>query len=235
MNTLAERRREAVRPFFEKDQPEYLAAIATGLSVAQVERHYEALLDEVGGKTPDYHLATGTNDRKPAGSGPSASPFDTPKSQAGRRKTTDPQRKGGNTDPALFAPCGTVAAYRRHKRRGEPACDACLEANRAAQKTAPHGTSAAYERHRRHGEDPCEPCVEAARETWRKKDAARRADPPSSPVTDRTPVCGTYNGWSRHNRRKESACGPCTEARREYRRKLSTAAQAAAQDREDQD
>ena len=29
-----------------------------------------------------------------------------------------------------LAPCGTSAAYRRHRRRGEPACPACLEAER---------------------------------------------------------------------------------------------------------
>ena len=27
-------------------------------------------------------------------------------------------------------PCGTPAAYKRHKRRGEPACDPCRDANR---------------------------------------------------------------------------------------------------------
>lgn len=31
--------------------------------------------------------------------------------------------------PAGLAPCGTVAAYARHRRRGEDACDACREAN----------------------------------------------------------------------------------------------------------
>lgn len=29
-----------------------------------------------------------------------------------------------------LAPCGTDAAYRRHLRRGEPACEACLQAAR---------------------------------------------------------------------------------------------------------
>ena len=27
-------------------------------------------------------------------------------------------------------PCGTLAAYKRHQRRGEPACEACRLANR---------------------------------------------------------------------------------------------------------
>jgi hypothetical protein len=29
-----------------------------------------------------------------------------------------------------LAPCGTSAAARRHRRRGEPACEACLQAER---------------------------------------------------------------------------------------------------------
>lgn len=29
-----------------------------------------------------------------------------------------------------LAPCGTLAAYRRHKRRGEPVCEACAAVNR---------------------------------------------------------------------------------------------------------
>ena len=28
-------------------------------------------------------------------------------------------------------PCGTVAAYRRHRRNGQPPCSACLAANAA--------------------------------------------------------------------------------------------------------
>ena len=30
-----------------------------------------------------------------------------------------------------LSPCGTLAAYRRHKRSGEPVCEACAEANRS--------------------------------------------------------------------------------------------------------
>ena len=29
-----------------------------------------------------------------------------------------------------FQPCGTPAAYKRHRRNGEPACEKCLAANR---------------------------------------------------------------------------------------------------------
>lgn len=30
-----------------------------------------------------------------------------------------------------LSPCGTIAAYRRHKRANEPVCDLCAEANRS--------------------------------------------------------------------------------------------------------
>ena len=30
----------------------------------------------------------------------------------------------------ILKPCGTVAAYKRHRRRGEMACPACAEASR---------------------------------------------------------------------------------------------------------
>lgn len=33
--------------------------------------------------------------------------------------------------PVATQPCGTYAAYQRHKRRGEKACRACLDANNA--------------------------------------------------------------------------------------------------------
>lgn len=79
-------------------------------------------------------------------------------------------------------PCGTMAAYRRHKYYGEPACDPCQEAireyerkryatgKRYVRKTADPkcGTVAGYHRHRREGENTCEPCREANREYQRK-------------------------------------------------------------------
>jgi len=33
-----------------------------------------------------------------------------------------------------LAPCGTVAAWQRHRKLGEPACEACSEANAAASR-----------------------------------------------------------------------------------------------------
>ena len=53
--------------------------------------------------------------------------------------TADQQRrwrasKGARTGapgPAPSAPCGTVSAYKRHKRNGEPVDDACRQAYNA--------------------------------------------------------------------------------------------------------
>ena len=36
--------------------------------------------------------------------------------------------------PGEMQPCGTVAAYRRHRRRGEKPCDACREAENARSR-----------------------------------------------------------------------------------------------------
>lgn len=68
-------------------------------------------------------------------------------------------------------PCGTYAAYMRHKKAGEPTCQPCRDANAARQrgyrktatgprKLAPCGTEAARQRHRRRGET-CHTCDDA--------------------------------------------------------------------------
>lgn len=43
-------------------------------------------------------------------------------------------RVGQGPGPAPSQPCGTLAAYRRHTRRGEPIDDACRLAYNAAQR-----------------------------------------------------------------------------------------------------
>lgn len=74
-------------------------------------------------------------------------------------------------------PCGTAAAYQRHRKHGEEACDACKAAwaEQARERYArasstpevkpamlkPCGTVAAYRRHRRAKEMACAPCLEA--------------------------------------------------------------------------
>ena len=40
-------------------------------------------------------------------------------------------RVGQGPGPAPSAPCGTVSAYKRHKRHGEPIDDACRHAYNA--------------------------------------------------------------------------------------------------------
>lgn len=40
----------------------------------------------------------------------------------------------GQPGPAPSQPCGTVAAFKRHKRKGETPCEACHDAYKAQQK-----------------------------------------------------------------------------------------------------
>lgn len=45
----------------------------------------------------------------------------------------------------------------------------------------------------------------------------RALRPPVEPAP-----CGTYGGYKRHLRNDEEVCGPCGQARRDYRRDLAT-------------
>ena len=47
-----------------------------------------------------------------------------------------PRRASGQRYWSKLEPCGTVAAYKRHLRRGEPSCAPCREAERLAKKNA---------------------------------------------------------------------------------------------------
>ncbi|MFC8282902.1 WhiB family transcriptional regulator [Streptomyces cyaneofuscatus] len=72
-----------------------------------------------------------------------------------------------------LAPCGTDAAYDRHRRNGEQPCDPCRRAHnernvqvraetrhrRAASTEC--GTRGGYQKHRRNGETACAPCRQA--------------------------------------------------------------------------
>lgn len=67
-------------------------------------------------------------------------------------------------------PCGTVAAYMRHIRHGELACNPCLEAmaedsrkRRGYQPFHPVecGTNSGYVRHGQLGQTPCDACRKA--------------------------------------------------------------------------
>lgn len=87
-------------------------------------------------------------------------------------------------------PCGTEAAYQRHRRRGEQPCEPCAEARRAKKREWEHtstpreelqpcGTVAAYCRHQYRKEPIDSACQEAWRiyqRQWRhaRRDAAGR-------------------------------------------------------------
>lgn len=103
--------------------------------------------------------------------------------QRHRLDTTSPGRR-----PAYaLAPCGTLAAYRRHQRYGEVPCQRCREENARAladrkaraedgPRRAPTahpkcGTTAGYKRHLRDHETPCDACRAA---NARRRTAATR-------------------------------------------------------------
>lgn len=73
-----------------------------------------------------------------------------------------------------LAPCGTAAAYKRHRQHGEPIDEACAAAYRKrsqdrrdkAKRTRAVGppecgTPRGYRQHRKNGEDACRPCKDA--------------------------------------------------------------------------
>lgn len=87
--------------------------------------------------------------------------------------------------PRELKPCGTMAAYMRHRYHGERPCEACVGAwrqykvaRRGGYKSlpspAPCGTSAAYKRHLDYGEVPCDPCRQA-KVKYQRDLRARRA------------------------------------------------------------
>lgn len=76
----------------------------------------------------------------------------------------------------LAQPCGTEAAYQRHRRHREDACDACLKAHAEHRRTTKaslvpgknrkpiaHGTAAGYQQHIYRAETACVACLEAHR------------------------------------------------------------------------
>ena len=79
-------------------------------------------------------------------------------------------------------PCGTPAAFRRHKRHGEEPCDACWEAERLHRRGGrpkptmqPCGTPAAYARHQKAREPADAACLAAHAARVRKSAAKARA------------------------------------------------------------
>lgn len=59
--------------------------------------------------------------------------------------------RGDRPHPRELQPCGTMAAYKRHRKRDETPCDACAEANRQDYRSRYNATGAgkAESRHNR--------------------------------------------------------------------------------------
>ena len=117
-----------------------------------------------------------------------------------------------------YKPCGTNAAYMRHKKNGEEPCEACCIARKAYM--APYrpkpkgpkplmgcGTHAGYKRHIEQRTEPCEPCRAAKREYQNAR---------WIPHPVEIQPCGTYGGYSRHRRYGTPVCEACAQAARDY-------------------
>lgn len=105
--------------------------------------------------------------------------------KAGRPVTT-PETLGMPAQPKkrAEAECGTRAGYFRHRRKGEPACEPCLEAHNAytAREVKPvkdvvreHGTVKGWNQHYYRKEPACQPCKDAKTEDTRKYKARKKA------------------------------------------------------------
>ncbi|WP_035796387.1 hypothetical protein [Kitasatospora mediocidica] len=82
-------------------------------------------------------------------------------------------------------PCGTSAAYARHRRHGETPCEPCRLANREAQRRLldaehdrlrpiKHGTTGGWHAHQYRREAACGACARAYRAYQRDRYAARK-------------------------------------------------------------
>ncbi|MEU0356541.1 WhiB family transcriptional regulator [Streptomyces cyaneofuscatus] len=132
-----------------------------------------------------------------------------------------------------LAPCGTDAAYDRHRRNGEQPCDPCRRAhnerNVQVRAEARHrratanecGTTKAYYRHLLVGED-IDPACQAASDAYEQQLTL----PPGPPE------CGTRGGYQRHRRLGETACDACRAANsaadRDFRNTGTTTERSAA-------
>ena len=101
------------------------------------------------------------------------------------KQLTDDTRR----PPAGGARCGTPEGYKAHRRWAEKACPACLEAHRAAARTAADapslptcGTRSGYDTHTARGEAPCRPCTDARERT----DWFLRESGTTKPLTERS-------------------------------------------------
>ncbi len=217
MVSLSESRRFRIRHWFQKGATEQEAAKQTGLPLAVVQRHYDALLDEAaGGRTPDYHLEKSTEGK---GNATKAGP-------SHLWTGTRPDRRVKKSGPDSFSVPATKQTLSRAGVGGRKASsETDLEEKKA--DTSRCGTTAGWSWHIRFKTEICDPC-KAARAEYQKANYKPR--PPR-----KTATCGTYGGYMSHTRKKTPPCDACREARQEYRKKTSEAAQAAADDRDEQD
>lgn len=132
----------------------------------------------------------------------------------------------------VLRPCGTYAAWCRHKYHGEEIDLECAKAKTAYDREQtekkrlrreggyvpkprkpkqPCGTYAASQRHYRDGEPLCEPCKAAKSEYETAKRAATFHPKPEA-------ECGTYAGAVKHRREGEKVCDPCRLAQNEYQK-----------------
>jgi hypothetical protein len=118
-------------------------------------------------------------------------------------------------------PCGTSAAYRRHRRDGEEPCHACREAEALRSRGGrpriplqPCGTRAAYIRHVKRGEEPCADC-RIANATYAEDKRRERS------ARDRAQVPHGLSGYLNWACRCKACCAAGAERNRAYRdRKL---------------
>ena len=104
------------------------------------------------------------------------------------RKPAEPKPAAPpKSELTIMQPCGTNAAYIRHRKRGEAPCAACTEARREYVATwrntppearrrpeAACGTYAGAVRHYRNKEPLCEPCADARRTYVRQRRAKKK-------------------------------------------------------------
>ena len=101
---------------------------------------------------------------------------------------------------------GTLGGYRTHYRRGEPLCDACRDAARAARGSKPFhaaecGSRGGYNAHIRRGEETCRACRDAHHAAAKAARERRHLEPWD-------PRHGTSNAYQNYQCR----CRECTAA-----------------------
>lgn len=119
-------------------------------------------------------------------------------------------------------PCGTYAAYQRHKRRNEIPCDPCAVAAREMWRMratntpfddSKCGTTAGYSRHVKRGLPPCDACRAAKRVYDNQRNRAKGMK--ERLVIDNP--CGTVKGYHRHQYEGSPKCCACAEAYRAHK------------------